>query len=399
QTFDSFTDDATLENNSGDLRVVDVTCTDCLNATEIEDIFLLNAGDTATGLMILPDLRAATLNSTSTLADTLNVNTTLNLTGGAFVTSSSTVTSGNWLTASSSSLTSGDFVKLIANRALFTGNVFNVLGDDDTVIFRVSSAGGLNFNSATSTDSMYIGGLAEFTGATASSTGLVIGGDTTIFRSAANSITLQAATTTASTVFLVGSETNGLIFNPTFGPLYSGNARPTRTVTLTPEYPGAVLTGTGSGTMTSDFCEQGVHADIPDTDTSSCESGQIHNFYNWTTTQGSDQTYSVWLRWKIPYDFSSWISADPIKVWARRSDGTNGSVRVYVYGTNGALENTSGTETAGTANIWTQTSVKSAFSAGTYATSSYMTIRVDMIADQNDNVKIGEIDLLYRSTN
>lgn len=49
QTFDSFTDDATLSNNSGDLQVVDVTCTDCLNATEIEDIYLLIAGDTSSG--------------------------------------------------------------------------------------------------------------------------------------------------------------------------------------------------------------------------------------------------------------------------------------------------------------------------------------------------------------
>ncbi len=34
-TFDSLTDDATLDNNSGDLRVVDVTCTGCLGTTEI----------------------------------------------------------------------------------------------------------------------------------------------------------------------------------------------------------------------------------------------------------------------------------------------------------------------------------------------------------------------------
>lgn len=36
QTFDSFTDDATLTNNAGDLRVVDVNCTGCLSATELD---------------------------------------------------------------------------------------------------------------------------------------------------------------------------------------------------------------------------------------------------------------------------------------------------------------------------------------------------------------------------
>jgi hypothetical protein len=35
ETFDSLTDDATLANNGGDLQVVDLTCTDCINDTEI----------------------------------------------------------------------------------------------------------------------------------------------------------------------------------------------------------------------------------------------------------------------------------------------------------------------------------------------------------------------------
>lgn len=51
QQLDSLTDDATLSNNSGDLQVVDVTCTDCINATEIEDIYVLTAGDTMTGAL------------------------------------------------------------------------------------------------------------------------------------------------------------------------------------------------------------------------------------------------------------------------------------------------------------------------------------------------------------
>jgi hypothetical protein len=44
----SVSGDATLAAN-GALTVSSVTCTDCLNATEIEDIYLLNSGDTATG--------------------------------------------------------------------------------------------------------------------------------------------------------------------------------------------------------------------------------------------------------------------------------------------------------------------------------------------------------------
>ena len=49
-TFTDLSGDATIDTVSGALRVVDVTCTDCLNATEIEDIYLFNnANDTTTG--------------------------------------------------------------------------------------------------------------------------------------------------------------------------------------------------------------------------------------------------------------------------------------------------------------------------------------------------------------
>lgn len=44
ETFDSLTDDATLANNAGDLQVVDVTCTNCLGGTEIDESSLTLSG-------------------------------------------------------------------------------------------------------------------------------------------------------------------------------------------------------------------------------------------------------------------------------------------------------------------------------------------------------------------
>lgn len=48
-TIADFVSDATISLVSNALRVVDVVCTDCLNATEIEDIYVLNTGDTVDG--------------------------------------------------------------------------------------------------------------------------------------------------------------------------------------------------------------------------------------------------------------------------------------------------------------------------------------------------------------
>lgn len=67
---------------------------------------------------------------------------------------------------------------------------------------------GISANAATTTDSLYVGGLAQHTGATASATALVIGTDVSLYRSAANFLTIGQAglgipTATASGTGLV----------------------------------------------------------------------------------------------------------------------------------------------------------------------------------------------------
>lgn len=194
--------------------------------------------------------------------------------------------------------------------------------------------------------------------------------------------------------------TNSFTFDADTGPLFAGAARPARQVTLSPEFPGATLTGDGgsnTGTMTSDFCEQGASADIPNTNTGVCNtSGDVHNYYSWTTNQGTAQDYDIWVRWRVPDNFAAW-SSNPVQVYGKRTDATNNAVTVYVYDTAGTLENSGGTQVAGT--TWTQTAVEASF-AGTYTAGSYMTIRIVVAADTGgDSVQVGEINLNYLSNN
>ena len=54
---DDFVGDATISLQSGNLRVVDVNCTDCLGTTEIADSYVLNTGDTiTTGDLVLSSI-------------------------------------------------------------------------------------------------------------------------------------------------------------------------------------------------------------------------------------------------------------------------------------------------------------------------------------------------------
>lgn len=205
--------------------------------------------------------------------------------------------------------------------------------------------------------------------------------------------------TSGSTFSYLDGSSNGFTFDADTGPTYAGTARPARKEKLVPEFQGAVLTGDGgsnTGTMTSDFCEQGAHANIPDTNTSVCNtSGDIHNYYSWTTNQGTAQDYDIWIRWRVPDNMAAW-DTNPVQVYGKRTDATNNAVTVYVYDTAGALNNAGGTQVAGT--TWTQTNI--ALSGGTWTAGSYITIRIALTADTGgDTVQVGEVNLNYLSNN
>ncbi len=205
--------------------------------------------------------------------------------------------------------------------------------------------------------------------------------------------------TSGSLVSFLDGSGNGFTFDADTGPVYAGTARVARKAILSPEYPGAVVTGDGSsntGTLTTDFCEQGASADVPNTNTTICDtSGDIHNYYQWGTNQGSVQDYDIWVRWRVPDNFAAWDS-NPVQVYGRRTDATNNAVTVYVYDTASALNNAGGTQVAGTA--WTQTAVS--LSGGTWTAGSYVTIRIVLAADTGgDRVQVGEINLNYLSNN
>jgi len=339
-----------------------------------------------------------------------NALTPTSSTAGIFVNASSTFDSSlrvnNTLTINQGSASNNGLVINAIGSA--TANLFELRNSSGNFLSAFTASGGLLLNIASTTALEIQSGSGDSvltvntgSGSNSNSTTTAIG----YFRVATSTAALADGFTTlfadgVSGSVTIGSTTNGLTFNPTSGTTYSGSARPGRRITLTPEYPGAVLTATSTtnvfGTMTSDFCEQAVHADIPDTNTGSCESGQIHNYYNWTTSQSGNQYYSVWVRWRVPDNWAAW-DTNPIQVYGRRSDATNGSVLAFVYDTAGALNNSGGTEIAGTANTWTQTAIS--LSGGTWTAGSYITIRIDMKADSGDNVKVGEININYLSSN
>jgi hypothetical protein len=182
-------------------------------------------------------------------------------------------------------------------------------------------------------------------------------------------VTLGATATASAKVVLASSLTRGMsvaVFNQTeasaidvftasasgatlfkmtqTGPQYVGAGRPTKTITLSPEYSGAVL---------SAFYGAGTDTNITGTMTSGAEttSGNgYRTYYDWTRTTATEHFYTVAVRATLPSDFDAWTTSNALQVDYRTGSATAGNslVDIYVYNSGNATQITSSTNNAAT---------------------------------------------------
>jgi len=179
--------------------------------------------------------------------------------------------------------------------------------------------------------------------------------------SAADSPTI---TIKADETFTISDAGGAFNFSVDTGPNYTGDAMPTKRITVSPEYPGASLTGDGgsnTGTMTSD----------------SMTSTPFRNYYSWTTSEVSVQTYDIWVRVPLPADFSDMAATPTLSIDTYSSDLTNGTVLVTVYDTNNTADCTSAVFTPiGAINTWESKTQTTCLDTGTYAANGIVTIQI-----------------------
>jgi hypothetical protein len=208
---------------------------------------------------------------------------------------------------------------------------------------------------------------------------------------------------------VLGVTSDSFTFDPGNGPSYTGSARPTKQVTLVPEYPGAVLTpdnSDNSGAMTSDFCseDRGVKAAATPTDTNPCDSDnnhEEHNYYSWDQSGESAQDYDIWVRWQVPSDFGGFDTlTNAVQAYGWRVNDTINSVQVSLYDTAGTADAENievATCAGGACPAWTLATVDTT-PAETYTPGSYATFKIHMTANTSTNtVKVGEIIIKYKA--
>ncbi len=117
-------------------------------------------------------------------------------------------------------------------------------------------------------------------------------------------------------------------------------AAPDNFVNLNPEYAGAVLNGTGVGTMTADICSNDSALTV---NGALCDAGEAKNYYQWTSPQATQQTYSIYVSYQLPATFNGFASDDTVQLIARTDSISNAAVTYEMFKSTGSAVTQCGT--------------------------------------------------------
>lgn len=172
-------------------------------------------------------------------------------------------------------------------------------------------------------------------------------------------------------------------------------------VSMTPEYTGAVLNGTGVGTMTADFCANSASLSVG----SLCASGEARNFYKWTSPQPTSQSYGIYVTYRLPSTFKSFQSGT-MSLTGLVDSTSNAGVKYSVFRksqTGGITQCSADTSAIGSANTWTSiapttditASTCAAGGANAFVAGDTLIIRITVNAQSNYSAYVENLTFQY----
>jgi len=271
-------------------------------------------------------------------------------------------------------------------RGVITNPLILANNGDSTSAFQVQKTNGSALITADTLNGQVLLGTASSLTAT-----LVLNNSTN-----ANTVSLVSGTTTTSYSIVLptaaAAATNYCLVMSNTGTgatswAACGASSSTATVTLAPEFLGAVMTGDGtanSGTMTSDFCSGSSRQNL---NTAVCTvTTESHNYYDWTSNGAND--YEIWVRWQAPSDFASFASGS-FYGWKTASGD---AVTMNVY--NNSASTCATQATSATTGSWQSNNITMTGCAPSAGSVITIDIHVGVAANGN-HARIGEITLTY----
>lgn len=243
--------------------------------------------------------------------------------------------------------------------------------------------------SANSTSALAVGTLLV-----ADSTNSVVKVGTAGTATGGATVRLLSTAAEFSTSIRVGDATNGVDITTT-GISLRGTARPTAKVTLAAEYPGATFTGDGTsnvGSLSSDFCSNVTNLQI---NAAICAAGMAQNFYSWTTSQAGAQDYDLYVRYQVPSDYATGSMTNlSITGWGTSTSSESVTIALWQDGQTSACSTSSNAVTSNA--IWSTATVASPLGSCNFAAGDMVTLKVRLVAANNNVARAGNISFNYK---
>jgi len=185
----------------------------------------------------------------------------------------------------------------------------------------------------------------------------------------------------------VGNGQNGLNFAVGYAPsasngFFNGNSRPTKTLSQMATFSGVTTVDNAKGSLTTGI------------DTTN---NALRNYYNWMSSDTSSQSESMYIQVPVPRDFSALTDNDQLcfNVYTDDTSGNTGLSATFYDTTNTAQ--TTATVTPDKANQWQRKCTTNIGGTITVDGNTYVTIRIDLAAANNKNIRLSNFSFDYLS--
>lgn len=171
-------------------------------------------------------------------------------------------------------------------------------------------------------------------------------------------------------------------------------------VTLSPEYSNAVMNGAGTGTITSDLCSDSLNInDGSSSQPTVCGTNETYNFYDWTSTETSAQTRSIYVTYQLPSNFKNFVAGSTsLKA---RTDGSDATTSYQIYRSHGGSALTAcGSEitaSTGSQTSWQQATASDANDPSncSFAAGDSVLIRINLTSSHSANAYVSNLNFAF----
>lgn len=172
-------------------------------------------------------------------------------------------------------------------------------------------------------------------------------------------------------------------------------------VTLSPEYTNAVTNGSLLGELTSGICSDTLSInDGSSSQPEICGANETYNFYNWTSSEVTAQTKSIYVNYQLPGSFQEF--AEGAMSLSGRTDGSDASVDYQIYRNSGAGLIACGGIVAVSTGV--QTSWQTANATGEsdpadcgFSAGDSVVIKIDLTSSNDANAYVGNLGFVFSS--